>query len=603
MTTPDPYASLPKTNTQSPPRRTFSSFTPTGERDLYGYDPDTVTSSAEIDEVDSVVDAPEGDYDAAQYRSQELRDAIERDPQASEEGTSPSNGDVFTLDGSSTAARNAYRDSEQASRNFMSHKPLSNTQRDKAISEVSDVDLSESAVASTFSGMTTSSEGAIGATYAGSDPYTIGGLTDDAEFDPSIIEREADVNRHCLYIGMAGSQAASATGKPYTFSATSTAIQRAVEAMLDMREGIFAATDGAESNVVQDLNKAQTALTDALEYFSSGSGIQAVAPALEAVAQPVNTAVMAVNTEGLGYRREYELAAPIIKKLHDAGENPAGIPGIAPNSAVNSIVTTALESGVDAAAQMDDVLTDAEPVAKRVVGVIDDSVAFSPEVSEVKTEVSSGGAAPQQAGPVAAPGPSAPAAPVVGGGGGGGGGYAAPAFTPGQVGANRAGGGVAAAVPGRIGAHRGVGGSSPLGGTPGPGIDPGSSGVAIPANGTFTSGFGPRWGSSHKGVDIANSIGTPIYAVMDGTVISAGPASGFGNWVRIQHGDGSISVYGHMQANMIYVREGQQVRCGENIAGIGSEGQSTGPHLHFEIHTSGGAIDPVPWFASYGISL
>lgn len=600
MTTPDPYASIPKTKTgaQSPPS-TYESFTPTGERDLYGYDPDRVTSSAEIDEVDAVVDAPDGDYDPAANRSQQLRDALARDPQASQQNdTSPSKGDVFTLDGTSTGARNAYRDSEQAARNFMSHKPLSNTQREQALSEVADVDLSEQAVASTFSGMTTSTKGAIGATYAGSDPYTIGGLTDDAEFDPSIIEREADVNRHCLYIGVAGSQAASATGKPYTFSATSAAIQRAVEAMLDMREGIFAATDGAASNVVQDLKQAQTALTDALEYFSSGAGIQAVAPALESVAQPVNTAVMAVNTEGLGYRREYELAAPVIKKLHDAGENPAGIPGIAPNSAVNSIVTAALESGVDAAVQMNDVLTDAVPVAKRVVGVLDDSVSFAPEVSEVKTEVSSGGAAPQQAPPVAAPGPSAPAAPA-----GGGGGYAAPAFSPGQVGVNRAGGGIAAAAPGRVGANRGVGGSSPLGGTPGPSINPGSSGVAIPAHGTFTSGFGPRWGSAHNGVDIANSIGTPIYAVMDGTVISAGPASGFGNWVRIQHGDGSISVYGHMQANMIYVREGQPVRCGDNIAGIGSEGQSTGPHLHFEIHTSGGPIDPVPWFAQYGISL
>lgn len=595
MTTPDPYASIPKTN-KRPSSQTFESFTPTGERDLYGYDPDTVTSSAEIDEVDAVVDAPSGDYDAGAYRSQQLRDAIARDPQANQEGTSPSKGDVFTLDGTSTGARNAYRESEQASRNFMSHKPLSNTQREKALDEVADVDLSEEAVSSTFSGMTTSSEGAIGATYAGADPYTIGGLTDDAEFDPSIIEREADVNRHCLYIGMAGSQAASATGKPYTFSATSASIQRAVEAMLDMREGIFAATDGAASNVVQDLKKAQTALTDALEYFSSGAGIQAVAPALEAVAQPVNTAVMAINTEGLGYRREFELAAPVITKLHEAGENPAGIPGIAPNSAVNSIVTAALESGVDAAEQMDDVLTDAVPVAERVVGVLNDSVNFNADVSEVKTQVSSGGTAPQ--GPnVASPGPSAPVASV-----GGGGGYAAPAFTPGQVGANRAGG-IAAAAPGRLGASRGMGGSSPLGGTPGPSIDPGSSGVAIPANGTFTSGFGPRWGSAHKGVDIANSIGTPIYAVMDGTVISAGPASGFGNWVRIQHGDGSISVYGHMQANMIYVREGQPVRCGDNIAGIGSEGQSTGPHLHFEIHTSGGAIDPVPWFASYGISL
>lgn len=124
-----------------------------------------------------------------------------------------------------------------------------------------------------------------------------------------------------------------------------------------------------------------------------------------------------------------------------------------------------------------------------------------------------------------------------------------------------------------------------------------------PAEGAFTSGFGARWGTNHNGIDIANTPGTPILAVTGGTVIDSGPAQGFGNWIRIRHEDGSISVYGHMQANMIYVREGQPVRCGDNIAGIGSEGQSTGPHLHFEIHTSGGPIDPVPWFAQYGISL
>lgn len=588
MTTPDPYSAIPKTNKNAPPNRTFDSFTPSGERDLYGYDPDKVTSNAEVDEVDAVVETPSTNYDAAGQRSDELRDAIERDPDAAERAKrSASSGDLFTLDGTTTGSRNAYRESEQASRNFMSRTPLSNTERDEALAQVADVDLSKTAVESTFADVDMSSEGSIGATYAGSDPYTIGGLTDDDEFDPSIIAREADVNRHCLYVGVAGSQAASATGKPYTFAATSAAIQRAVEAMLDMREGIFAATDGADSNVVQDLNQAQTALTDALEYFSSGAGIQAVAPALEAVAQPTNTAVMAINTEGVGYRREYELAKPVIKKLHDAGENPAGIPGIEPNAVVGDIVAAALEAGIDAGTQMGDVLSDADAVARRVVGVIDDGEVFSADIAEVKTETTSGGTTPQ--GPsVSPPGPVA-AAPA----GGGGAVTAAPAFSPGQVGINRAT---------RSGARRGSGGSSPAG-SPGPSINPGSSGVAVPAQGTFTSGFGPRWGSPHNGVDIANEIGTPIYAVMDGTVISAGPASGFGNWVRIQHGDGSISVYGHMQAGMIYVTEGQSVRCGDNIAGIGSEGQSTGPHLHFEIHTSGGPIDPVPWFAQYGISL
>nr|WP_035303766.1 M23 family metallopeptidase [Actinokineospora inagensis] len=123
-----------------------------------------------------------------------------------------------------------------------------------------------------------------------------------------------------------------------------------------------------------------------------------------------------------------------------------------------------------------------------------------------------------------------------------------------------------------------------------------------PAMGTFTSGFGARWGVTHYGVDIANSIGTPIVAVADGVVIEAGPASGFGLWVRIQHPDGTISVYGHM--NDFVVHEGQQVKAGQLIAHIGNRGQSTGPHLHFEIWDAGGRkMNPQPWLADRGIVL
>ena len=94
----------------------------------------------------------------------------------------------------------------------------------------------------------------------------------------------------------------------------------------------------------------------------------------------------------------------------------------------------------------------------------------------------------------------------------------------------------------------------------------------LPAQGTFTSGFGARWGTSHKGVDIANAIGTPIVSVADGTVVESGPASGFGMWVRVQLADGSINVYGHV--NRSYVHEGQQVRAGQQIAEIGNRGES-----------------------------
>lgn len=121
-------------------------------------------------------------------------------------------------------------------------------------------------------------------------------------------------------------------------------------------------------------------------------------------------------------------------------------------------------------------------------------------------------------------------------------------------------------------------------------------------HGTFTSNFGYRWGALHAGVDVAAPIGTPIYAVADGTVISAGPASGFGMWVRLQHADGTITVYGHVDTATVTV--GQTVMAGDQIATVGNRGNSTGPHCHFEVMPNGhDRIDPVPWLAQRGISL
>jgi biotin carboxyl carrier protein len=123
-----------------------------------------------------------------------------------------------------------------------------------------------------------------------------------------------------------------------------------------------------------------------------------------------------------------------------------------------------------------------------------------------------------------------------------------------------------------------------------------------PAQGTFTSGFGSRWGSTHKGVDIAGPIGTPIVSVAEGVVTAAGPASGFGQWVKVRLDDGTETVYGHV--NRFFVSEGEHVKAGQEIAEIGNRGQSTGPHLHFEVHTPGGTkINPLPWLAERGISL
>ncbi|NMG06632.1 peptidoglycan DD-metalloendopeptidase family protein [Brasilonema sp. UFV-L1] len=114
-----------------------------------------------------------------------------------------------------------------------------------------------------------------------------------------------------------------------------------------------------------------------------------------------------------------------------------------------------------------------------------------------------------------------------------------------------------------------------------------------PAKGTLTSGYGWRWGRMHRGIDIANSTGTPIYASADGVVEKASwNSGGYGNLVDIRHPDGSMTRYGHN--SKLLVQPGQQVRQGQTIALMGSTGFSTGPHTHFEIHPSGkGAVNPI----------
>ena len=123
-----------------------------------------------------------------------------------------------------------------------------------------------------------------------------------------------------------------------------------------------------------------------------------------------------------------------------------------------------------------------------------------------------------------------------------------------------------------------------------------------PCTGRFTSGFGARWGTKHYGIDIANRIGTPIYAVTDGVVVAAGPASGFGLWVKVRHPSGYTSVYGHI--NRALVREGQKVKAGQKIAEMGNRGHSTGPHLHLEIWDANDKkINPLSWLAARGIRM
>lgn len=126
-------------------------------------------------------------------------------------------------------------------------------------------------------------------------------------------------------------------------------------------------------------------------------------------------------------------------------------------------------------------------------------------------------------------------------------------------------------------------------------------------SGVYNSCFCERWGTFHEGIDFSAPLGSPILAVGDGVVIAAGPAEGFGNWVIIKHANGDVSIYGHMRYYSVTV--GQKVKAGQEIALVGAEGQSTGPHLHLGIKTGstngidGTYIDPVPWLTARGISV
>ncbi|MGB3639891.1 MAG: peptidoglycan DD-metalloendopeptidase family protein [Rivularia sp. (in: cyanobacteria)] len=122
---------------------------------------------------------------------------------------------------------------------------------------------------------------------------------------------------------------------------------------------------------------------------------------------------------------------------------------------------------------------------------------------------------------------------------------------------------------------------------------PPAKGFAWPAKGVFTSGYGPRWGRMHKGIDIAAPTGTPIHAAADGVVVSAGwNRGGYGKLVDIRHADGTLTRYAHN--SKIIVSKGQQVQQGQRISLMGSTGFSTGPHLHFEIRKGGKkAVNPI----------
>lgn len=113
-----------------------------------------------------------------------------------------------------------------------------------------------------------------------------------------------------------------------------------------------------------------------------------------------------------------------------------------------------------------------------------------------------------------------------------------------------------------------------------------------PAVGPITSSYGPRWGRPHRGLDIAAPNASEVVAARRGVVISSGWKGPYGLTVEIDHGDGVTTLYAHM--SKIYVEAGEALQAGETIGLIGSTGESTGPHLHFELRRNGEPIDPIP---------
>jgi murein DD-endopeptidase MepM/ murein hydrolase activator NlpD len=168
----------------------------------------------------------------------------------------------------------------------------------------------------------------------------------------------------------------------------------------------------------------------------------------------------------------------------------------------------------------------------------------------------------------------------------------------------------AAAANAGGGSSGGGGGSGSSGsGSGGSAGSGGGQGWVRPASGYVISPYGyrvhPIYGTviKHDGTDLASGCSTPIVAASAGTVDYVGWYGGYGNYVRINHGNGVQTAYGHIVNGGFRVSTGQQVSAGQLIALVGSTGQSTGCHSHIEVHINGATTDPVPFMSARGVAF
>ncbi|GLI27851.1 hypothetical protein ARHIZOSPH14_20930 [Agromyces rhizosphaerae] len=164
----------------------------------------------------------------------------------------------------------------------------------------------------------------------------------------------------------------------------------------------------------------------------------------------------------------------------------------------------------------------------------------------------------------------------------------------------------AAAAAAAAAAGGGGGGAGLAGGTTS------SQGWAVPAYGYISGVYGPRAsictaggcsGGFHYATDLATGCSAPIYAAHSGVVVYAGWSGTYGNFIKIDHGNGIATGYAHIRAGGVWVGVGQTVSVGQNIASSGSTGASTGCHLHFEVFQNGYRINPQPFMAARGVPL